>query len=71
MSDGLSKSDREELETRIAFLDDSVQELTHTVARQENLINLLRNELNELTKQLRQSQSDIADLRDEAPPPHY
>ncbi|MDX1443281.1 MAG: SlyX family protein [Gammaproteobacteria bacterium] len=64
-------TDREELETRIAFLDDAVQELTKTVARQENLINAMRNEMSTLSKQLRQSQSDIADLRDEPPPPHY
>lgn len=64
-------SDREELETRIAFLDDAVQELTKTVAHQENLINAMRNEISTLSKQLRQSQSDIADMRDEPPPPHY
>lgn len=64
-------TDREELETRIAFLDDAVQELTKSVSRQENLINAMRNEISTLSKQLRQSQSDIADMRDEPPPPHY
>ncbi len=66
----MNAQDREELETRIAFLDDAVQELTKTVSRQENLINAMRNEIATLSKQIRQSQSDIADMRDE-PPPHY
>lgn len=61
----------EELESRIAFLDDAVQELTKTVARQENSILSLQEEIRLLVKQLRQSQSDIADMRDEPPPPHY
>lgn len=67
----MNESDREELESRIAFLDDAVQELTKTVARQENSILSLQEEIRLLVKQLRQSQSDIADMRDEPPPPHY
>lgn len=67
----MNDEERAELETRIAFLDDAVQELTRTVARQDNVIGALKNEIRELTKQMRQSQSDIADLRDEPPPPHY
>lgn len=67
----MNSGDREELETRIAFLDDAVQEMSKAMARQENLINAMRNEIATLSKQLRQSQSDIADMRDEPPPPHY
>ncbi len=60
-----------ELESRIAFLDDSVQALTLTVTHQDNRLRELENEIIALRRQLLNAQSQVADLRDESPPPHY
>lgn len=60
-----------ELESRIAFLDDAMQALTLTVTRQDNRLRELENEIIALRRQLLNAQSQVADLRDESPPPHY
>jgi SlyX protein len=61
-----------ELESRVAFQDDAVQKLAHTVAEQERQIfrltrevELLRASLTALTPSL------VIRPEDEAPPPHY
>lgn len=60
-----------ELEIKLSFTEDMVDELNRTVARQEERINLLQDELRVLFQQLQQlSPNDKADIREEIPP-HY
>jgi len=60
-----------ELETRVAFQDDTILALNDTVARQQFELDKLQRHLKELTEQLLRSQSQIRDLQQEVPPPHY
>lgn len=61
-----------ELETRLAFQDNSLQELNAVVVRQQREIDALTRELEMLKAQLRTLAPDLVVNRaDEAPPPHY
>lgn len=61
-----------DLQTRLAFQEDSIEELTRTVARQAQEMNELRHELEGLQRQLRAlTPSNIASEAEEKPPPHY
>lgn len=61
-----------ELETRLAFQDNSLQELNAVVVRQQREIDTLTRELEMLKAQLRTLAPDlVANRADEAPPPHY
>lgn len=61
-----------ELETRIAFQDDTLLALNKTVARQERMIEDLRLELMQLRNQLLTlMESPVRPLDQETPPPHY
>jgi len=61
-----------ELETRLAFQDNSLQELNTVVVRQQREIDALTRELEMLKAQLRTLAPDlVANRADEAPPPHY
>ncbi len=61
-----------ELETRLAFQDNSLQELNAVVVRQQREIDALTRELEMLKAQLRTLAPDlVANRADEAPPPHY
>ena len=61
-----------EVETRLAFQDDTLQALNAVVARQQQEIALLRQELETLRAQLKAMAPGVVATRgEETPPPHY
>lgn len=60
----------EALETRIAFQDQTIEELNATITEQWRMIDGLTRKLTMLEEQVR-SGTHIADPSTEAPPPHY
>jgi len=61
-----------ELETRLAFQDNSLQELNAVVVRQQREIDTLTRELETLKAQIRTLAPElVASRADETPPPHY
>jgi SlyX protein len=68
MSDFAERLDA--LETRIAFQDQTIEELNATITAQWRVIDGLTRKLTTLEEQVR-SGSQIADPSTEAPPPHY
>jgi SlyX protein len=61
-----------ELETRLAFQDNSLQELNAVVVRQQREISALTRELETLKAQLKTLAPDlVASRAEETPPPHY
>lgn len=70
----MPESDRRliELETRIAFQEDAINELSRAAARQRNDIDALRREIDALRRQLRDLAPPASGAAgDEPPPPHY
>ena len=64
-------SDRlETLETRIAFQDQTIEDLNATITTQWRQIDLLTRKLDTVEEQVR-SGVHIADPATEPPPPHY
>lgn len=62
----------EELETRVAFQDKTIQELNDVVTRQQGELDRLARELEALKVQLRAaSVFPVASRDEETPPPHY
>lgn len=62
----------EELQTRLAFQEDTIQELTHTIMDQQKEIYEIRVMLEHLHKQLKQvSTPEVNTLAEEPLPPHY
>lgn len=61
-----------ELETRVAFQEESLQQLNEALLRQQQLLNRLTNDLAALTERLRGlAPSPVGRREDEPPPPHY
>ncbi|MBU1306724.1 MAG: SlyX family protein [Alphaproteobacteria bacterium] len=60
----------EALETRIAYQDQTIEELNATITAQWRQIDLLTRKLDTLEQQVR-SGVHIADPSTEPPPPHY
>lgn len=60
----------EALETRIAFQDQTIEELNATITAQWRVIDSLTRKLATLEEQVR-SGTHIADPSTEPPPPHY
>lgn len=63
-----------ELETRLAFQDDTLQALNDVVAAQQRQIDLLEMKLAALAKRQQELGESIGSgggADDEAPPPHY
>lgn len=60
----------EALETRIAFQDQTIEELNTTITAQWRQIDLLTRKLETVDQQVR-SGVHIADPSTEPPPPHY
>lgn len=63
--------DLTELQTRLAFQDDTLQSLNATVIRQQQEIQELKLELAELKERLQELAETPVGNREEAPPPHY
>jgi len=61
-----------DIETRIAFLEDTVDDLNKTVYQQTKKIDELLLTVNNLSKHMKQVQSDIGDIKpQDETPPHY
>lgn len=61
-----------ELETRVAFQDQTIQELNEVVTRQQREIDHLTRELEALRERLRGfTPSPVVPPDEETPPPHY
>lgn len=59
-----------ELEKRIAFMEQNIEELNEVTADQSKIINDLKSQLKSVNDQI-QSGSLVRKLEDEEPPPHY
>jgi len=61
-----------EVETRLAFQDDTLQALNAVVVRQQQEIDRLRREIEALKSQLKaMAPGLVASHSEETPPPHY
>lgn len=60
-----------DLETRLAFQDDTIQTLNDVLVAQQAAIDRLQAQLKILARRQEDMQSGIGVEGDEAPPPHY
>jgi len=60
-----------DLETKVAFQEDSILSLSDTIARQQFDLDKLQRLVQELRAQMQSNQTMIRDLQQEVPPPHY
>jgi SlyX protein len=61
----------ENLEIKVAFMDDLIISLNETVYRQQRQIDNLNNRVDQLSKQLKSIKDATGDSGEESPPPHY
>lgn len=62
----------EQLETRIAFQDDTIEQLHQEITAQGSATARLQAQLSIMTQRLKEMQpSNIVSQADEPPPPHY
>ncbi|MRI35336.1 hypothetical protein EOPP23_20465 [Endozoicomonas sp. OPT23] len=60
-----------ELQTQVAYQEDTVSQLNDVVTRQQQEIDLLRREMEQLKQQMISLSTAPEGGQDEAPPPHY
>jgi SlyX protein len=60
-----------DLETRLAFQDDTLQTLSDVLVEQQRIIDRLQLQLEVLSRRQEEMQSRLGDVGVEAPPPHY
>ena len=60
-----------ELETRLAFQDDALQQLSDELLAQNRLIERLQRHIEALALRQADLAGQLGSLEDEAPPPHY
>jgi SlyX protein len=61
-----------EIESRVAFQDDTIQQLNDVIVRQQHDIEHLKEELQLLKQQIETlAPSLVVDQSQETPPPHY
>jgi len=60
-----------DLETRLAFQDDTIQALNDVLVEQQRLVERLQLQLSALARRQEEMQSSLDAGEDEAPPPHY
>jgi SlyX protein len=60
-----------DLETRAAFQEHALQEMSDVVSRQQTEIDRLNRLLKEVQDRLRGISAPVADRSEETPPPHY
>ena len=62
----------EDLQIRLSFQEESLQQFSITVIKLQNEIDILKDELERLTRRVRElTPSDIDSPDNEPPPPHY
>jgi uncharacterized coiled-coil protein SlyX len=59
------------IETRIAFYEKTIEELSAVVYEQQKEINFLRQKCDELENFVSSQNFALKDAKDETPPPHY
>ncbi|SFJ57289.1 SlyX protein [Stutzerimonas kunmingensis] len=60
-----------DLETRLAFQDDTIQTLNDVLVEQQRIMERLQLQLRALAKRQEEMQVPMDAGEDEAPPPHY
>jgi SlyX protein len=60
-----------ELETRLAFQDDTIQALNEVLVEQQRQLDKLSVQLGQLVERYRELAGQYGEAGDEAPPPHY
>ena len=60
-----------DLETRLAFQDDTIQTLNDVLVEQQRIMERLQLQLRALAKRQEEMQVPMGVGEDEAPPPHY
>ncbi|ARS48030.1 SlyX family protein [Ectopseudomonas hydrolytica] len=60
-----------ELESRLAFQDDTIQALSDELVEQHKRIERLQLQLSALARRQEELQGQVGIVEDEAPPPHY
>jgi SlyX protein len=60
-----------ELESRLAFQDDTIQALNDVLVSQQRLLERLQLQMAALIKRQDEASSQFGVSEDEAPPPHY
>ena len=60
-----------ELETRLAFQDDALQQLSDELLVQSRLIERLQRQIEVLASRQAELVEQVGNAADEAPPPHY
>lgn len=60
-----------ELETRLAFQDDTIQALNDELVGQQRIVERLQQQLLLLARRQEEMSHRVDGLDDEAPPPHY
>ncbi|MFC6438616.1 SlyX family protein [Bowmanella sp. JS7-9] len=62
----------EALETKLAFLEATVDELNQALTDQQSQLDKMQFQIRFLTEKMQQQQvSNIASMAEETPPPHY
>ena len=60
------------LETKITYQDDIIDELNKVVTQQQNQLDKLLNKMENMSRMMTSvSESQIRDISQEVPPPHY
>lgn len=60
-----------ELESRLAFQDDTIQALNDALVAQQRVIERLQLQIKELARRQEEASGQFGISEDEAPPPHY
>ncbi|WP_397459420.1 SlyX family protein [Pseudomonas asplenii] len=60
-----------ELETRLAFQDDTIQSLNDVLVGQQRVVERLQLQMAALLKRHEEMMGQFGIVEDEAPPPHY
>lgn len=61
----------EDLEVKIAFMDDLINSLNETVYQQQRQIDRLHSRIETMSKQLKNLKEANNDSSEDPPPPHY
>lgn len=60
-----------EIETKVAYLEKTIDELNGVVTKQQDQIDLLNRQMVKILAEIQPFLSQIRDRKDETPPPHF